>query len=206
MAMVGSHGTIVASVAAGQNLGVAPEATIIPIARTFTDDQQAMPCRLLRFGSRSHPQPAVNSMMSLASSVRDDYAKFDIINRSYGERTFPCSAVNWIRRPRNGTNGTCRRPWMPCGRSTRQMPRKPYSSTPPAMNPGDRGPRFGQPVCPTSSRNCGDTACSCRDESGNTSHRGLLQSVRPAPVQLECCSTWATLLPLGSRDGARPCA
>ena len=35
----GAHGTEVASVAAGKNLGVAPEATIIPIAQNLTDDQ-----------------------------------------------------------------------------------------------------------------------------------------------------------------------
>ena len=83
--MVGSHGTIVASVAAGQNLGVAPEATIIPIARTFTDDQQAYSILLDLVVALPS---AVRSELDdeLASSVRDDYAKFDIINRSYGER------------------------------------------------------------------------------------------------------------------------
>ena len=83
--MVGSHGTIVASVAAGRNLGVAPEATIIPIARTFTDDQQAYSILLdLVVALPSTVRSELDD--ELASSVRDDYAKFDIINRSYGER------------------------------------------------------------------------------------------------------------------------
>ena len=81
----GTHGTIVASVAAGQNLGVASEATIIPIARTFTDDQQAYSILLdLVVALPSLVRSELDD--ELASSVRDDYAKFDIINRSYGER------------------------------------------------------------------------------------------------------------------------
>ena len=81
----GAHGTIVASTAAGKNLGVAPEATIIPIARTFTDDQEAYGTLLNIIATLPS---AVRSELDdgLASSVRDDYAKFDIINRSYGER------------------------------------------------------------------------------------------------------------------------
>ena len=81
----GAHGTVVASVAAGKNLGVAPEATIVPIARTFTDDQAAYSTLLDLVVALPS---AVRSELDdgLASSVRDDYAKFDIINRSYGER------------------------------------------------------------------------------------------------------------------------
>ncbi len=92
---VGSHGTIVASVAAGKNLGVAPEATIIPIARNF-EDQRAD--SLAESGIRS-----VISGLSAADRgqyddnlveyYRDNYARFDIINRSFGVGLFDPDAV-----------------------------------------------------------------------------------------------------------------
>ena len=83
----GSHGTAVASVAAGANLGVAPGATIIPTAKNLSDDQ------LDEDVASADVQRAIATLPSadrrqldneLARLVRDDYAKFDIINRSYG--------------------------------------------------------------------------------------------------------------------------
>ena len=59
----GTHGTSVASVAAGKNLGVAPEAMIIPIAQNLSDDQRAdaYAVSTLRFAIASLP-PAGSSV------------------------------------------------------------------------------------------------------------------------------------------------
>ncbi len=85
----GEHGTIVASVAAGTNLGVAPEATIIPVATNLTDDQRedAAVALVLQGFIESLP-PAVRRDLdaTVARGLREDYEKFDIINRSYGVR------------------------------------------------------------------------------------------------------------------------
>ncbi len=85
----GSHGTIVASVAAGTNLGVAPGATIIPIANNLSDDQTtaAQASNELRLAIQYLPIAERRQFdESLAKIVRDNYRKFDIINRSYGHR------------------------------------------------------------------------------------------------------------------------
>ncbi len=87
----GRHGTIVASVAAGKNLGVAPEATIIPVAQNLTDDQRADGLAESTLRSWIVTLPATDRRFVdglLASTVRDNYAKFDIINRSYGRALF----------------------------------------------------------------------------------------------------------------------
>ena len=85
----GSHGTAVASLAAGKNLGVAPGATIIPIANNLTDDQGA------DAGAAQYIQTVIQDLPRAdrqavdqywARQFRDGYAKFDIINRSYGAR------------------------------------------------------------------------------------------------------------------------
>ena len=87
----GSHGTIVASIAAGKNLGVAPEATIIPIARNLTDDQgaDALADKYIRNVIASLPAPAREGFdENNAIAWREDYAKFHIINRSWGAAIF----------------------------------------------------------------------------------------------------------------------
>ena len=104
-----SHGTIVASVAAGQNLGVAPGATIIPIAQNLSDDQRAnaFADETLRTAVALLPTTNRNILDDeLASVQRDNYAKFDIINRSYGVPLFDPNVVSsavdselqWYRR------------------------------------------------------------------------------------------------------------
>lgn len=83
----GNHGTIVASVAAGKNLGVAPEATIIPIATNLTGDQDKdwFAGQILRSFVTGLPQADRNAFDDdLAQALRQNYARFDIINRSYG--------------------------------------------------------------------------------------------------------------------------
>ncbi len=105
----GAHGTIVASVAAGKNLGVAPAATIIPIAQNLTDDQRtdALADAAVRQAiALLSPADRTQMDQQLASDLRNEYAKFDIINRSYGTAIFDpqevSSAVDselrWYRR------------------------------------------------------------------------------------------------------------
>ena len=93
----GSHGTIVASIAAGKNLGVAPGATIIPVANNLTNDQRA---------ERSADEVIREAIMGLPPSDREDlddtwarevrgnYANFDIINRSYGISIFDPEVIS----------------------------------------------------------------------------------------------------------------
>ena len=89
----GEHGTIVASVAAGHNLGVAPAATIIPIARNFGDQEtDALIDDALQRWVTQIPSTTRNAIdQELANQFRSTYAKFDIINRSYGR--FPSVGV-----------------------------------------------------------------------------------------------------------------
>ena len=105
----GNHGTIVASVAAGTNLGVAPEATIIPIVTDFSDDQVdvAFADAALRSAITLLPSADRRRLDDLlAGGYREDYAKFDIINRSYGIPIFDPDVVStgvdselrWYRR------------------------------------------------------------------------------------------------------------
>ena len=93
----GDHGTIVASVAAGKNLGVAPEATIVPLAKNLTGDQDdnALADAALRFLITLLPAAERGQLDNfLASSYRDVYAKFDIINRSYGVDLFDADVIS----------------------------------------------------------------------------------------------------------------
>ncbi len=95
----GSHGTIVASVAAGTNLGVAPEATIIPTTKNLTDDQNtnALAEGALQLVIETLP-PADRRELDgiVARNVRDDYANFDIINRSYGTRLSELAIIDSV--------------------------------------------------------------------------------------------------------------
>ncbi len=83
----GSHGTVVASVAAGTNLGLAPGATIVPIAKNLSDDQseENVAERALQHTIASLTNADRQQLdKDLYRLVCDDYSKFDIINRSYG--------------------------------------------------------------------------------------------------------------------------
>lgn len=102
----GGHGTIVASVAAGTNLGVAPEATIIPVAINLTDDQDEDAAALYALQSVIESLPIADRRdldAAVAREIREDYDKFDIINRSYGARASQLAiaqtdeAVAWYR-------------------------------------------------------------------------------------------------------------
>lgn len=97
---MGAHGTIVASVAAGTNLGVAPEATIIPIATNLTDDQTADAV------AQEALRRVVTSLSTadrryldeiVAQGLRDELENFDIINRSYGMRTYTLTIAQTVQ-------------------------------------------------------------------------------------------------------------
>lgn len=93
----GDHGTIVASVAAGNTFGVAPESTIIPIAQNLSDDQRADALATSVIRNAIAALPAADRYIfdsELARDTRDEYAKFDIINRSYGRPLFDPDAVS----------------------------------------------------------------------------------------------------------------
>ena len=102
----GSHGTWVASNAAGKNHGVASEATIIPTAQNLTDDQResAIIFGALRAWVQGLP-PSVRHQLDLdlAQGERDHFRKFDIINHSWGARdtdaaiTQTIEDVRWYR-------------------------------------------------------------------------------------------------------------
>ena len=85
----GAHGTVVASVAAGTNLGVAPEATIIPLAKNFDDQAtDALASTALQLAIQALPAADRRQVDAIfARELREDLQKFDIINRSWGLRT-----------------------------------------------------------------------------------------------------------------------
>lgn len=84
----GSHGTIVASVAAGTNLGVAPKAAIIPLVKNLGDQRTAgLAAHELRRWIASLPFAERRQLdRDLAEYQRERHRLFDIINRSYGLR------------------------------------------------------------------------------------------------------------------------
>ena len=99
----GSHGTIVASVAAGTNPGIASEATIIPIAQNLSDDQSvdALAERVLQLWIEALPTAGrLRLDDDVARNVRDNYANFDIINRSYGTRVSELAIIDSVESAR----------------------------------------------------------------------------------------------------------
>jgi len=94
------HGTNVASVAAGRDFGVAPGATIIPIAKDFSlesqADQRLLDNSLLRYISSLPDQERSRIDKSIAKEVETDYAQFDIINRSFGIGVFDPASINAV--------------------------------------------------------------------------------------------------------------
>ena len=92
----GSHGTIVASIAAGTNHGVAPEATIIPVARNLTDDQGTTLFADDLFRRWIAGLPIADRIQldrSIAEIQREIYTNYDIVNRSFGTALFDSDIV-----------------------------------------------------------------------------------------------------------------
>ncbi len=91
------HGTIVASVAAGRDFGVAPGATIIPIAKDFSWEGQsaqraAESSDLARI--RDLPEPDRQAVdYGTAQDIESNYEYYDIINRSFGIGVFDPESI-----------------------------------------------------------------------------------------------------------------
>lgn len=92
-----AHGTAVASVAAGRDFGVAPGATIVPIAKDYSWegwDADTRRNRSLLREIRSMPAgDRIDLDTRWAEEITNDYAHFDIINRSYGIGVFDPAAI-----------------------------------------------------------------------------------------------------------------
>lgn len=91
------HGTAVASVAAGRDFGVAPGATIVPIAKDFSSEGNSAQTRtersLLRY-IRGLPEEERTRLDSeVAESVTGNYSNYDIINRSFGIPVFDPDSI-----------------------------------------------------------------------------------------------------------------
>ena len=93
-----THGTAVASVAAGRDFGVAPGATIVPIAKDFSSEGQSAQTRtersLLSYirGLPEDEQAAIDS--GVAEAITDGYSNYDIINRSFGIPVFDPASIS----------------------------------------------------------------------------------------------------------------
>ena len=92
-----SHGTTVASVAAGRDFGVAPGATIIPIARDFSyggqSDQQEAQDNYLAYLKSLPAEERSKIDAELARRVQAGYAQYDIVNRSFGISVFDRASI-----------------------------------------------------------------------------------------------------------------
>ena len=105
---LGGHGTLAASTAAGTNFGVAPEATIIPIAKNFDDQAQDDRAEeeLLYYITLLTDADRQDVDAGLAEEQTDYYSKFDIINNSWGTSLFNqdvivgeiSTVLNWYER------------------------------------------------------------------------------------------------------------
>ena len=74
----GQHGTVVASLAAGKNLGVAPGATIVPIANNLTNDQGED-----NFAGQAMRQLIVSLPTFQRRILDNEFARFHRTNRAY---------------------------------------------------------------------------------------------------------------------------
>ena len=105
--MLRTHGTQVASVAAGRTLGVAPGATIVPIATPLDFDRENQ--RVQAIDWRGIIEVIKNPSADLfnqedidefdqrvAGELNEFYRGFDIINRSYGPNLGPEASVKEI--------------------------------------------------------------------------------------------------------------
>ncbi len=95
-----THGTAVASVAAGRDFGVAPGATIIPIAKDFSSEGQSAQRRaersLLRQIRDLPTQDRRTLDAEVANQITEDYQHYDIINRSFGIGVFDPASISAV--------------------------------------------------------------------------------------------------------------
>ena len=106
-ALLRTHGTQVASVAAGRTLGIAPEATIVPIATPLNSDgenQRALAIDwtgIVQVIKNPADNPNIRRDIELfdqrvANHLNEFYRGFDIINRSYGPALGPEASIKQI--------------------------------------------------------------------------------------------------------------
>ena len=95
-----AHGTAVASVAAGRDFGVAPGATVVPIARDFSQegqtDQRDAESTLLLLVSLLPELDRREIDSQLAETIKADYANYDVINRSFGIGVFDPASISAV--------------------------------------------------------------------------------------------------------------
>lgn len=95
-----THGTAVASVAAGRDFGVAPGAMIVPIAKDFSSEgqsaQRTAERSLLRQIRDMSAQDRRTLDAEVANQITDDYQHYDIINRSFGIGVFDPASISAI--------------------------------------------------------------------------------------------------------------
>ena len=95
-----THGTAVASVAAGRDFGVAPGATIVPIAKDFSSEGQSAQRRAERSLLRQIRDLSAQDRRTLdaevAKQITDDYQHYDIINRSFGIGVFDPASISAV--------------------------------------------------------------------------------------------------------------
>ena len=102
-----THGTRVASVAAGRTLGVAPGATIVPIATPLDSDVENQRVqaiewrRIIRIIKNPSAEPFFESTVEefdrlAARELNEFYRGLDIINRSYGPALGPEASIEQI--------------------------------------------------------------------------------------------------------------
>ncbi len=92
-----AHGTAVASVAAGRDFGVAPGATIVPIAKDYSWHGQSAEARRERSLLRNIRGMPAGERIDLdarwAKEIEDAYSHYDIINRSFGIDVFDPAVI-----------------------------------------------------------------------------------------------------------------
>ncbi len=113
-----THGTAVASIAAGRTLGIAPGATIVPMATPLdadSENQQAVSdietILIDQIGGWGPDHPEVRALdEDLAESLLDMHKSVEVINRSYGVSSSgdwalyqqhllgTAAAISWLRR------------------------------------------------------------------------------------------------------------
>ena len=94
------HGTAVASVAAGRDFGLAPGATIIPVARNFDPEGQQEETEvsqsLLRLIALLPDSERAEIDIAIAGEIEKDYTKYDVINRSFGIGVFDPASISAV--------------------------------------------------------------------------------------------------------------
>ena len=125
-----SHGTKVASVTAGRSFGIAPGATIVPLAKNFRDSAQRARREEQYRLTRSDPSEAAPLDSTYSRIVGLEYRAFDIINRSFGVGVFdPVDVIDSLDSSTQWWGEAYRRTFPKTWRSMLQADRHPDDRT-----------------------------------------------------------------------------